>query len=120
MKGPQEFKLQNPVAINSLEITVKNIYGGSNASIGLEVFGIGCVDLDYTQYKQDLKQKELFGLRTELPESLKTCEDTMDTLTGYEAKIKCVESCEVKSELVTEILPGLYTLDSNPCIAAKM
>lgn len=119
-KEPQTFKIKNPVETKQIVLTVKNTFGGQNAGGNFKVYGIGCTDLDYQAFMAVEKEREDFGMTKVIPENNKGCIDTMDSLTGYESIIKCVENCDVNEDMVFAITPGNYALNSSPCIAAKM
>lgn len=119
-KDPQTFKIVKPVETKQIVLTVKNTYGGQNAGGNFKVYGIGCTDLDYEAFQATEKERIDFGISKIIPETNKGCIDTMDSLTGYESIIKCVENCDINEELVFEISPGNYALNSSPCIAAKL
>lgn len=74
--------------------------------------------------EQDEKAKKELGLRRVLPKKeLFRCYHDLSGMEGFEAWIVCVEPCEYKSEMdgmeVNEVSTGLFSMDTQPCRAAK-
>lgn len=120
----QKFTFKSTIPTKEVKVSVVNIKGGTNISLKMKIFGIKCIMPELISKEEDNKSKIDLGLRKFIPKvQMFTCKDDLSNMTSDLAWVHCVSPCEYNSLMdeieIAEISPGLFTLDSKPCIAAK-
>lgn len=52
--------------------------------------------------------------------SAKTCDDTLDAMESDKTKITCLADCAEEEDKIKKVGADGFTMDSPPCIAAKI
>lgn len=120
----QKFQFKSTIPTKQVNVSVVNIKGGTNISLKFKIFGIKCIMPELISKEADNQSKIDLGIRKFIPKvQMFTCKDDLSNMTSDLAWVHCVEPCEYTSLMdeneIVEISPGLFTLDSRPCIAAK-